>query len=122
MTNSNTNPDNGWRDNWIVKNWLTAIPLARAVTEKTVPDGLDRFLGDSFMLSGGVVLMSLNIFHMRKNEERFVMDAEMTGTMVLGMGGGMAIYNTLKSGACMFKQKLCAETSETDRERENLIP
>ena len=65
--------------------------------------------------------MSLNIFHMRKNEDHFEMDAEMTGTMVLGMGGGMAIYNTLKSGACMFKEKLFAEKTETVEERENLI-
>jgi len=63
------------------------------------------FLNDSFMLSGGMAFMMLNIFKLGAHPKFIVKVSGMCGAMILGMAAGMIFYNLLTS-LCGNSQKV----------------
>lgn len=104
--------DHSWRNNWVIANWLSAIPLARCIAEPSIAGAADAFLMDFFMLNGGNLFMLLSPFGMSMHEDLARRYGKMSLEMLAGMGLGMMFYNTLKSGARGIKQ--CYRPSEDD--------
>ena len=112
MHNQEENISSTWRNNWFAKNWLTAIPLARIITKDNLTQGIDTLLSDTFMLAGGTAVMLLNIFDLKKDENIPTKIIKINSAMIVGMGSGMMMYNTLKFSANKIKESCSTINSE----------
>lgn len=88
----------GWRENWFVKNWLTAIPFVGAFFKTpNNKEAAKHALHYTFMLAGGTTLMILEALPTSMDDPAVVKHAKMTTNMAIGMAVGEMCYNTLFS-------------------------
>lgn len=109
-------PAKTWRDNWIVKNWLTALPFVGGFFKTANLKEAANHLGHyTFMLAGGTTLMLLEVLPTSMDESPVVKHTKMTTNMAIGMAVGEVAYNTLFSvtkSAIDCCRKRCVESTE----------
>lgn len=87
-----------WRDNWIVKNWLTALPFAGGFFKtEDLKEAANYFLHYTFMLAGGTTLMLIEILPTSMEDSAIVKHTKMTANMAIGMTAGEIACNMLFS-------------------------
>lgn len=111
--------DQTWRDNWIVKNWLTAAPFVGGFFKTSNIKEATNHLGHySFMLAGGTTLMILEVLPMSMDDSPAVKHLKMTTNMAIGMAVGEMCYNTLFSiGKAVASQLPCSAESDEQQTR-----
>ncbi len=111
-----------WRDNWFIVNWFVAIPILRSALKPSVAEGVDTFLGDTFMLGMGTLFMVEDVFNQHMDDAPEIKAGKSLATMVTGMGTGMALYNTGKSAVKYGASFFYDDSQTTLEEREPLLP
>lgn len=83
-----------WRDNWFVHNVLVEMPIiGGCFRTANTTHALHHAGKSSFMLTGGTVLMFLNVMQIEASENPGIKLAKMLAGMAIGMTGGKVIFN-----------------------------
>lgn len=88
----------GWRNNWLVKNVLTEIPIIGAIFHSdNIPHVLHHAGKSTAMLVGGTTGMMLDIIKSDEADSMVVGMTKATTNMAIGMMAGNVAYNVLFS-------------------------
>ena len=94
---------------------ISSVPIARALTQDSMIEGIDTALMDTFGVSAGVAMMFFNVLQDKDTDAPEIRVGKMYGTMIAGMAAGMFVYNVAK--AAVIAAKKCKETSVPEEER-----
>ncbi len=87
------------RDNWVVQNWLTAIPFVGGFFKTADLNVAFNHMGHYiFMLAGDVLAMKYEVWESSMDDSSALMQVKMATNMTIGMMVGEMASNTLYSG------------------------
>lgn len=112
-------PADAFRGNWLVKNWLTAIPLVGGFFKTADLEKAFNHMGHSiFMLAGMASFMEFGPIPSSEDDSAAIMQVKMTANMAIGMMAGEMAWNTIfslsKSAVKSCKSACVKDLGESD--------